>query len=59
VNVEGSTPKPADDAAFFISWIDRLVDATKANGNWNTPAERTGVLQMLEHARQVYGSLQK
>jgi TolB protein len=59
LKVEDSTPKPAEDAAFFISWIDRLVAATKANGNWNMPAERTAVLKMLEQARQVYGSLQK
>ena len=59
VNVEGSLPKPAEDAAYFIAWIDRLVEATKANRNWNTTAERVSVLQMLDHARQVYVSLLK
>jgi hypothetical protein len=57
--VEGSVPKPADDAAYFIAWIDRLIEATKANINWNTTAERVSVLQMLEQARQVYVSLLK
>ena len=59
VSVEGSVPKPADDAAYFIAWIDRLVEATKANRNWNTTAERVSVLQMLDQARQVYVSLLK
>jgi len=59
VTVEGSDPKPADDAAFFVSWIDRLIETTKANQNWNTASERASVLQMLEHARQVYVGLQK
>ena len=59
VNVEGSVPKPADDAAFFIAWIDRLVATTKENRNWNTTAERDSVLQMLDEARQVYGRLQR
>ena len=59
VRVEGSAARPADDAAFFISWIDRLVEATKTNSNWNTAAERTAVLQMLEQARKVYSNLQK
>jgi hypothetical protein len=59
VNVEGSVAKPADDAAFFITWIDRLVDATRASENWNTTAEKASVLQMLDQARQVYVRLQK
>ncbi len=59
VSVKGSDPKSADDAAFFISWIDRLTEATKANGNWNTPAERVSVLQMLDQARRIYARLQK
>jgi hypothetical protein len=59
VSVEGSVTKPADDATFFIAWIDRLTQATNANNNWNTTAERASVLQMLDQARQVYVSLQK
>jgi len=59
VSVEGSVLKPAGDAAFFISWIDRLVEATKASRSWNTTAERVSVLQMLDQARQVYVSLLK
>ena len=59
INVEGSVPKPADDAAFFIAWIDRLVATTKENRNWNTTAERDSVLQMLDEARQVYGRLER
>jgi hypothetical protein len=55
----GSLPKPADDAAYFIAWIDRLAEAAKANQNWNTTAERVSVLQMLDQARQVYVNLQK
>ena len=59
VSVAGSVPKPADDAAFFIAWIDRLVEATKANKNWNTAAERVSVLQTLEQARRIYVGLLK
>jgi TolB protein len=59
ITVAGSDPKPVDDAAFFITWIDRLVDAAKANTNWNTGAEKASVLQMLNQARKVYTDLQK
>jgi TolB protein len=59
MSIEGSIPKPADDAAYFIAWIDRMVEATKANRNWNTAAERVSVLQTLDQARQVYVRLLK
>ncbi|MGA8151189.1 MAG: CehA/McbA family metallohydrolase [Terriglobales bacterium] len=54
VNVAGSALKSPADLAYFIAWIDRLTEATKANRNWNTEAEKTSVLDMLEKARQVY-----
>ena len=59
LKVAGSAPHPAADAAFFVTWIDRLTNAATANTNWNTPAERASVLQMLVKARQVYVDLQK
>ncbi len=57
VKVAGSTPKPTDDAAYFIAWIDRLIETARANGNWNTTTERISVLQMLDQARQIYVGL--
>ncbi len=59
VSVAGSVPKPTEDAAYFIAWIDRLAEAAKANQNWNTAAESDSVLQTLDRARQVYVNLQK
>jgi len=59
VTVEGSAPKPAQDAAFFVAWIDRLLQATNANTNWNTAAEKTSTLQTLNQARQIYLKLQQ
>jgi TolB protein len=59
VREAGLVPKPMGDAAFFITWIDRLIETTKANGNWNTAAERVPVLRTLDAARQVYLCLQK
>ena len=57
VRVAGSAPKPTDDAEYFIGWIDRLTETTKANKNWNTTAERVSVLTMLDQARQIYVGL--
>jgi len=59
VSVEGSVPKTADDAAFLITWIDRLAETAKSSRNWNTDSEKVSVMEMLQQARQVYVNLQK
>ncbi len=59
VTVAGSTAKQTEDAAFFIAWIDRMIQDAEANQSWNTSAEKTSVLKLLEDARAVYVGLQK
>jgi len=56
VSVAGAEPKSADDAQYFLSWIDRMVSSTEANTNWNTAAEKTAVLDNLQRARAVYAA---
>ncbi len=58
VTVAGSTPKASGDAAYFIAWIGRLEQAVNANLDWNTAAEKTAVLKLLDDARAVYRKLQ-
>jgi TolB protein len=59
VTVAGSVAKPAEDAAYFIAWIDRMIQDAKSNQSWNTPAEKASVLTLLEQSRAVYVGLQK
>jgi Tol biopolymer transport system component len=54
ITVAGSQPRPTEDAAYFIAWIDRMIDTAKSNHDWNTEAEKTAVLEMLSSARRVY-----
>jgi TolB protein len=54
VTVAGSNPKPAEDAAYFIAWIDRLIEAAKSNPDWNAEEEKNAVLELLAAARQIY-----
>ncbi len=58
VTVAGSRMHPAEDAAYFIAWIDRLMEAAKTNRDWNTEAEKSAVLNLLSQARMVYVQLQ-
>ena len=59
VTVARSNPRPIDDAAYFIAWIDRLINAAKVNRDWNTDAEKNAVLEVLVSARKVYEQMQK
>jgi TolB protein len=59
VTVEGSHPKPMKDAAFFVTWIDRLLEEAKANGDWNMGAEKESVMNWLMQAREVYERMER
>jgi hypothetical protein len=59
VKVDGSVPKPAEDAAYFVAWIDRTIEDARSNRDWNTDAEKTSVLKMLQQARTIYVGLEK
>jgi TolB protein len=57
VTVAGSTVKPTEDAAYFIAWIDRLIEEVKTNKDWNTEAEKKSVLDLLAYARTIYAQM--
>ncbi len=59
VTVEGSTQGRNEDAAYFVAWIDRLIDGAKANKDWNTEGEKTEVLEMLGSASKIYAQMEK
>ena len=54
VSIAGSPVKSPDDAAYFIAWIDRLIEAAKLHKDWNTEAEKKTVLDQLLQARGIY-----
>lgn len=54
VTVAGSRPTSSGDAAYFLAWIDRLIQAASTNQAWNTDAEKAWVLKLLNQAREVY-----
>ncbi len=44
----------AEDAHFFIQWIDRLIANADANRDYNLPWEKEHVMDVLHQARKVY-----
>jgi hypothetical protein len=59
LTVAASHPQPTADAAYFVSWIDRLTAEAASSQDWNTAAEKKAVLEMLASARAAYAGMQK
>jgi Tol biopolymer transport system component len=54
VTVDGQPVRSAEDAAFFLRWIDRLEGAARASSAWNTPGEQSVVLAQIREARKAF-----
>jgi TolB protein len=47
-------PPAPEDAAYFVAWMDRVIEAADARGGWNDEAERRATLDYLNAARDVF-----
>ncbi len=52
VTVGGAPVRSAEDADYFLRWIDRVEAFAKASKDWNTDSEREGVLAQIGRARE-------
>ncbi|MBS0377354.1 MAG: CehA/McbA family metallohydrolase [Proteobacteria bacterium] len=58
VAVAGRRPRSPGDARFFGAWIGHLRQVTAGYPDWNSAAEKAGVLRQLDTAASVYKSLE-
>jgi len=56
IRVGDAAPSSPEDAAFFVTWIDRLIANASANRDWNTEAEKQHVLDTLNRAKEIYAT---
>lgn len=56
ITVEGAPARSPGDAAFFVQWMDRVLEFARGRSNWNTPHERAHVLAYLEKARALFAA---
>jgi Tol biopolymer transport system component len=56
MRVGDAAPSSPEDAAFFVTWIDRLIANASANRDWNTEAEKQHVLDTLNRAKEIYAT---
>jgi TolB protein len=54
VTVGGLPVRSAEDARYFVQWVDRVEAAARAQTSWNTDEERDAVLTSIARARAVY-----
>jgi hypothetical protein len=54
VIVGGRPIRSPTDARYFIAWIDRLEAGAEAYRAWNTPAEKSLVLEEIRRARKEF-----
>jgi hypothetical protein len=51
---DGKPIRSADDARYFIAWIDRLLSAVEGYRDWNNDAEKRETLETLRAARAEF-----
>jgi TolB protein len=54
VNVDGENPRSAEDAEYFIAWIERIRESASGHQDYNSDEERDAVLANLDRAQQVF-----
>jgi len=54
IEVAGKPQSSPADAAYFVRWIDRVIESAGARDDYNTEAEKKAVLEDLRRARGVY-----
>ena len=58
VTVGGKPPRSTEDAKYFAAWIERMIDVTSHYPDWNSAAEKEGVLKRLVEGKIVFEKLQ-
>jgi hypothetical protein len=54
VTVDQKLPRSPADAAYFVSWLDRVIAGATARSDYNSPQEKQNTLQYLNAARTVF-----
>jgi hypothetical protein len=57
VTVDGRPIRSREDAQYFVTWINRLIEATELQDGWNTNDEREKTMKTLAEARDAFQAL--
>jgi hypothetical protein len=56
VTMAGRPQRATEDAAFFVAWVERVIEATSRYPDWNSSAEKDAVLARLREAQALYAA---
>ncbi len=56
ITVAGRPQQAPQDAAYFVAWIERVIEATSRHPDWNSVAEKDAVIARLREAQALYAS---
>ena len=59
VAVAGAPLRNPHDAAFFVTWMDRLISAAQSSTAWNAETEKQSVIAAFQKAKQKYENIAK
>ena len=54
VIADGEPIRSREDAAFFVRWIDQVLDELRGMDRWDDPAHKAEVLATFEEGRRLY-----
>jgi hypothetical protein len=54
VRIDGQAPRSAEDAEYFIAWIERIRESAAEHADYNSDVERRDVLGNLDRAQRVF-----
>jgi hypothetical protein len=57
IYLDAPAPPAPEDAAYFVAWMDRVVEAALARGGWNSEQEKADTLAYLNAAREQFRAL--
>jgi len=59
INMDGVPVRNAGDAAFFVSWMYRLISTAQKSSAWNSDKEKQQVISVFQTAKQKYEALSR
>ncbi|MGC1387556.1 MAG: CehA/McbA family metallohydrolase [Steroidobacteraceae bacterium] len=54
ISIGGVAPRSPEDAKFFSAWMDRLSESASHYPDWNSAAEKSGVLERIAQAKALF-----
>jgi hypothetical protein len=57
VAVDGAPVQSRDDAAYFVEWIDRLIDMAARTNRYASDADRDAVAAIFRRGQEYYRAI--